>query len=230
MKGLICGASGGLATAVAEALLEIGWELDLVTRRSRAATVRGHFASAISQGKANVLEVEQDYEDFGPAAHYDAHFFFPALFSPSPLIGMDSHGIEEEIRVGLLSPVELTRKLLLASPPAAGQRQDFCYIGSTSAYAGFANTSVYCAVKHGLLGFVRAMNDEYKQSDVRFWLFSMGTMNTEMGAQLVDQDPTSFLDPADVAQRIVQAVTSKSNLFEPEILMRRRTIRMKEKA
>lgn len=227
MKGLICGASGGLATAVAEALLRSDWELDLVTRRARAEKVRARFASALAQGKARVLEVERDYADFDPSDRYDAHFFFPALFSPSALTRMESGAIAEEIRVGLVSPIQLTRKLLLASPPAVGERRNFCYIGSTSSYAGFANTSVYCGVKHGLLGFVRAMNEEYKHSDVRFWLFSMGTMDTEMGAQLVDQEPSSFLNPADVAQRIVSAVASTSNLFEPEVLIRRRTIRMK---
>ena len=226
MKGLICGASGGLATAVAEALLRAGWELDLVTRQARAAKVQDGFASAA--GQARIFEVDVDYADFDPSGRYDAHFFFPALFSLSRLTGMEDGAIAEAVRVGLVSQIQLTRKLLLASPPTGGDRRDFCYIGSTSAYAGFANTSVYCAVKHGLLGFVRAMNDEYKQSGVRFWLFSMGTMNTEMGAKLVEQDASSFLNPADVAHRIVEAIASKSNIFEPEILMRRRTIRMKE--
>jgi short-subunit dehydrogenase len=131
--------------------------------------------------------------------------------------------------VGLTSHILLTRKLIAAHPPLPDERRDFCYIGSTSAYAGFSNTSVYCAVKHGLLGFVRAMNDEYSKTDVRFWLFSMGTMNTEMGAALVEQDSTSFLQPKDVADRMIAAITSASNLFEPEVIMRRRSIRFLER-
>jgi hypothetical protein len=57
----------------------------------------------------------------------------------------------------------------------------------------------------------------------------MGTMNTEMGALLVDQDSTSFLQPEDVARRIVDSLASSTNLFEPEVLMRRRKIRFKTK-
>jgi short-subunit dehydrogenase len=79
-----------------------------------------------------------------------------------------------------------------------------------------------------VLGLVRALNDEYRDTDTRFWLFSMGTMNTEMGATLADQDPSSFLQPEDVAARIVSSISSESNLFEPEVIMRRRTIRFKE--
>ncbi len=60
-------------------------------------------------------------------------------------------------------------------------------------------------MKHGLLGLVRALNDEYAKTGKRFWLFSMGTMDTEMGRMLTDQDPpTGFLPPDAVAQRIVR--------------------------
>jgi NAD(P)-dependent dehydrogenase (short-subunit alcohol dehydrogenase family) len=142
---------------------------------------------------------------------------------------MADETIAAEIEVGLADPIKLTRKLLARHQPLASERRNYCYIGSTSAYAGFRHTSVYCAVKHGLLGFVRAMNDEYAASDTRFWLFSMGSMRTEMGAKLAGQDPESFLKPGDVAGRIVEAVCSPSNLFEPEVLIRRRTIRFLEK-
>ena len=57
----------------------------------------------------------------------------------------------------------------------------------------------------------------------------MGTMDTAMGRELIDQDEASFLPPAEVAERIVQAVASPSNLFEPEVVIRRRTIRFKDR-
>ena len=103
-------------------------------------------------------------------------------------------------------------------------RCDYVIIGSTSSYEGFAGSSIYCMVKHGLLGLVRALNKEYKNTNRRFWLFSMGTMDTPMGRQLTDQDPSTFLSPDDVAQRIVETVTNRSNLFEPEVIIRRRHV------
>lgn len=225
MKALILGASGGLASAVAERLLSRAWQVDLVSRAQKTETVQARFAAPLIAGEARLYTVEKEYVEFEPIEHYDAHFFMQALFAPCALSDMQAGRIEVEIGVGLTSHILLTRKLLVTQPARPNERRDFCYIGSTSAYAGFRNSSVYCAVKHGLLGFVRAMNDEFANTDTRFWLFSMGTMNTEMGTALVDQDSTSFLQPGDVADRIIGAVTSASNVFEPEVLMRRRTIR-----
>ncbi len=229
MRVLILGASGGLAVSLADAFLERMCSVDLVTREVKRERVERRHAPAIGAGLARVFAVRSRYSDFDPQQAYDVCIFTPALFSPRPLASMDDAGIEAELEVGLADHIRLTRKLLARNLPLPGERRNYCYIGSTSAYAGFRDTAVYCAVKHGLLGFIRAMNDEYAQTDVRFWLFSMGTMDTEMGARLTDQDPTSFLPPGDVARRIAEALCSPSNLFEPEVLIRRRTIRFRGK-
>ena len=229
MKAILFGASGGLATALADSLLTRAWQVDLVSRAHKSGAIQQRFSAAIKDGNVNVFTVQQAYPEFEPKQSYDVCFFTQALFSPRPFVSMDDAAIEAEISVGLTGQIALTRKLLAMHPQKTEARRDFCYVGSTSAYVGFKNSAVYCAVKHGLLGFVRAMNDEYAQTDTRFWLFSMGTMNTEMGAALVDQDPASFLQPEDVAERMISSVTSPSNLFEPEVLMRRRTIRFWEK-
>jgi len=226
---LIFGASGGLAAALADAFLARRWRVDLVTRGGKAEVVNRRFTTPIAEGRVEVFETPGRYSDFTPRQRYQAYFFPQALFDPAALTAMADEAIEREIEVGLLDPIRLTRKLLSHHPPLPDARCDYCFVGSTSAYAGFRNTSVYCAVKHGLLGFVRAMNDEYAHTDSRFWLFSMGTMNTDMGRKLTEQDPTSFLEPADVAERVAEAVCSRSNLFEPEVIIRRRGIRFLEK-
>jgi len=225
---LIFGASGGLADALARCFLSQDWRVDLVTRMAKCNEVENSFADAISMDRARLFCVDNKYSSFAPAQPYQAYFFTQALFSPNPLTAMRDDSIASEINVGLVDVIQLVRNLLVQHPPELAERRDFCFIGSTSAYAGFRNTSVYCAVKHGLLGFVRALNDEYAQTNTRFWLFSMGTMNTEMGRRLTEQDSTSFLQPADVAGRIVEAVCSPSNVFEPEVILRRRTVRFRE--
>lgn len=226
---VLFGASGGLANALAEDLLARGWKVDLVSRAARSGVVGERFASAIAAGNARVFSVGGSYAEFVPAQPYQAYVFAQALFEPKLLVETADSRIEQEIAVGLADPILLTRDILKAHPAEPTVRRDFAFIGSTSAYAGFKKTAVYCAVKHGLLGFVRAMNDEYSLTETRFWLFSMGTMNTEMGALLVDQEPASFLQPEDVARRIADSLAASSNVFEPEILMRRRKILFKKK-
>jgi NAD(P)-dependent dehydrogenase (short-subunit alcohol dehydrogenase family) len=229
VKSLIFGASGGLADAIAQALLAREWQVDLVTRKTKLREVEHRFQDAVSENRVRVFAVDHSYSSFTSQLPCDAYFFTQALFSPKPIVSMDDHEITQEIEVGLADVIQLVRKLLAQHPSDSGERRDFCFMGSTSAYAGFRNTSVYCAVKHGLLGFVRALNDEYAQTNTRFWLFSMGTMDTEMGRRLTEQDPSSFLQPAAVAGRIVEAICSHSNIFEPEVILRRRSIRFLEK-
>jgi NAD(P)-dependent dehydrogenase (short-subunit alcohol dehydrogenase family) len=224
VKALVFGASGGLASSIAKQYLRRGDEVGLVTRATRMKQVTARFATPVAAGRASLLTIQESYASFSATQPYNAYFFTQALFNPTPLVGMTGERIEDEITVGLTDPIQLTRSLLLAHPPAANERRDFCFIGSTSSYAGFKNTTVYCAIKHGLVGFVRAMNDEYAATQTRFWLFSMGSMDTEMGANVPEQDRISFLQPDDVAQRIVDAVTHPSNMFEPEVLIRRRSI------
>ncbi len=228
MKALLFGASGGLATALARRLLEERWHVDLVTRSEGRPAVEALFAEPLSLGRAKLHVAPDRYADFVVNDRHDAVFFTQALFDVQPLAGMQPDRIDAEIRVGLGDPISLTRSILAADTAEPTRRRDFCYIGSTSSYAGFRNTSVYCAVKHGLLGFVRAMNDEYGETETRFWLFSMGTMKTDMGSKVRGQDPASFLEPQGVAGRIVAAIADRSNIFEPEVVLRRRTIRLAE--
>ena len=137
---------------------------------------------------------------------------------------MTEERIEAEISTGLTDQIRLTRALLLAHPPTS-MDGSISVSQAPPSYTGFANTTVYCAVKHALTGFVRAMNEEYAATDTRFWLFSMGSMDTEMGHNVPKQDRVTFLQAPDVASRIVDAVEHPSNMFEPEVLIRRRTIR-----
>jgi NAD(P)-dependent dehydrogenase (short-subunit alcohol dehydrogenase family) len=230
VNALILGASGGLASALSQSLLARGWQVDLVTRHLRQDVVAEHFAEALHRCQARLLTVENRYSSLHVEQPHRAYFFTQALFSPKPIIAMQEEEIAAEVEAGLLDILSTTRNLLLQHPPRQDERRDFCFIGSTSAYSGFRNSAVYCAVKHGLLGFVRALNDEYAQTGARFWLFSMGTMDTAMGRKMVEQDPATYLQPADVAVRIVDAISSESNIFESEVILRRRTIRSLEKS
>jgi NAD(P)-dependent dehydrogenase (short-subunit alcohol dehydrogenase family) len=216
VRALVYGASGGLAGSLIEELLAAGWDVEAVSRKPVTA-----------REGVTVHQVAGRYSDHVPRARPDAVFFPQALFVRKPLAETSDAEIDDSLSVGLTDIVRTVRNLL-AADAEPDRRVDYAFIGSTSAYAGFARTSVYCAVKHGLLGFVRALNDEYAQTAKRFWLFSMGTMDTDMGRMLTDQDPTSFLAPEGVARRIVGSIAAADNLFEPEVVMRRRSIRFKE--
>ncbi len=194
MKAVIYGTEGALATSIAAAFRQAHWSVQQVDRTGLT-----------------------------PTDIQDAYIFPQGKFLKRPFAEMDNAEMNEIVEAGLVSVARRLRYCLSIAAPL-DKRVDYCLIGSTSSYQGFANSAAYCMVKAGLVGLVRALNDEYRESNRRFWLFSMGTMDTPMGRQLTDQDPTTFLSPDDVAKRIVETISSPSNLFEPEVILRRRHV------
>ena len=218
-RALIYGGNGDLAQKFASQLITSGLKVDVVFRNDAD--------SECIKIYNNVYIEKSGYQNFEPSLLYDIIFFPQGIFEPKPYIETNADILMKEFQVGLLDIMTLTRKhldLLKNENIDTDRRVDFAYIGSTSAYAGFKNTAIYCAVKHGLLGFVRAMNDEYSQTNIRFWLFSMGSMKTKMGLRVAGQDHNTFLDPGAVAKRISESILTESNLFEPEQIIRRRVI------
>ena len=53
----------------------------------------------------------------------------------------------------------------------------------------------------------------------------MGTMRTIMANKIVNQDPETFLHPNDVSKKIINSLLDKSNIFEPEVLIKRREVK-----
>jgi 3-oxoacyl-[acyl-carrier protein] reductase len=98
-------------------------------------------------------------------------------------------------------------------------------IGSSSAYGGFAGTSIYCASKHALLGFSRAIHDELKADNVRTLYISPSSTQSNMGLATKGQDYSTFLDPYDVAKYVVFAISFESNIVSEEIFLKRMLIR-----
>lgn len=98
-------------------------------------------------------------------------------------------------------------------------------IASSSAYAGFARTSVYCASKHGLLGFCRSLDDELREKGVRVITVSPGSVKTDMGRLVEGQDYTTFIDPEDVARVTVQTMGLDGSVVINELRLNRMLMR-----
>ena len=80
-------------------------------------------------------------------------------------------------------------------------------IGSSSSYSGFKNSSIYCASKHSVLGLSRALNIELKKKNVRVMCVSPSSTKTDMGKILADQNFKTFLNPKEVAEYIIFALS-----------------------
>jgi short-subunit dehydrogenase len=80
---------------------------------------------------------------------------------------------------------------------------------------------MYCATKHALLGFSRAIHDELKEHNVRTLCISPSSTQSKMGLATKGQDYSTFLDPSDVAEYVVFAISFDSNIVSEEIFLKR---------
>jgi short-subunit dehydrogenase len=94
-------------------------------------------------------------------------------------------------------------------------------IASSSAYAGFKNTSIYCSSKHALLGLSRSLHSELKEHNVRTFCVSPGSIKTPMGKSVIGQNYETFLNPNEIAELIVRLVSFDNEMISQEIQLSR---------
>jgi short-subunit dehydrogenase len=97
-------------------------------------------------------------------------------------------------------------------------------IGSSSSYAGFKETSIYCASKHALLGFSRALHDELKEYNVRIYCVSPGSVKTDMGKLVKNQNYDTFINPQEIAEYIAFIISFDDTMVSEEIRLNRMII------
>ena len=96
-------------------------------------------------------------------------------------------------------------------------------IASSSAYAGGPRTSVYCASKHALLGLSRSLFKELKQYNVLVSCISPGSIKTSMGREVekLGQEYDTFIEPAEIADFIVNNTAFDGNMIAEEVRLNR---------
>lgn len=97
-------------------------------------------------------------------------------------------------------------------------------IGSSSAYAGSRDTSLYCASKHALLGFSRALHDELKKNGIRTFCVSPSGLKTEMGKLIRNQNYDTFINPKEIADYVAFICSFDGEMISDEIRLNRMVI------
>ena len=136
---------------------------------------------------------------------------------------MSVEDLEKIIEANFTSQIKILHAFLKQA--IKKERIDVVILGSTNVYEAGAGTVVYGAAKAGILGLVKALNKEYSETDIRFWLVSFGTLANEMGSKVPNQEYGSLLNVEMVAQEIFNKINHKGNFWQPEIVIRRRHIR-----
>lgn len=204
----ILGASGDLGSA----LMQEG--------KARSIRTRG-FSRNPRREEESSIEFLQYSEKF------DKYVITFGSFEVLPFIESDDENFISSLEDNLVSIARILRRILIARKAeiTEGAKIDFFVIGSTSSYKGFANTSHYCAAKFALRGLLESLNEEYSKSNVRFCLYSPGTIKSKMSNKILKQDESTFLSSSGVARRIFDLIESEDEGFQHEVILKRRVIR-----
>jgi NADP-dependent 3-hydroxy acid dehydrogenase YdfG len=209
---IVTGASGSLASACIEVLL------------AKGKVVHGFSRRMVEDERISFKQVPDYHEIKFDTENCEGLLVAQGLFIYEHLDSMSVSEVYELVDANFLSQIHVLHSFL--QQVNKNKRTNIIILGSTSAYEAGRGTVIYGAAKAGMLAFVKALNKEYIDTDIRFWFISTGTLANEMGAKVPNQDPNSLLDPALVAKRIIEAVTDESNLWEPEVTIRRRHIKL----
>ncbi len=227
----VSGATGGIGKAIAIALAERGCNLFLTASDnaslSEVINSLSSYNVSVSGLSGNLVNKEEVCQIIEAAREsvgtVDILINSAGVFPNVSLFDMDDDVFDETINVNLRSAFMFARDF--AKSMVAQQWGRIVNIGSSSSYSGFRGTSMYCASKHALLGFSRAIHDELKEHNVRTYCVSPSSTQSRMGLATKGQDYSTFLDPNDVAKYIVFAISFDGNIISEEISLKRMIIR-----
>ncbi len=136
-------------------------------------------------------------------------------YQPFPLVSVED--IKEVLETNLLAPILITQAVWPAFKANGGGL--VININSLAGAAGAGGESIYCASKHGLSGFSKALQFDGTKDNVRVINVYLGAMKTEMSKGRIGWE--NFIDPVEVADQIVGLCVNHRTLRISEITITR---------
>jgi len=129
--------------------------------------------------------------------------------------------IDRVFEANLKGMILLTSEILRLTPEE--EELTIVNIMSTSALLGRAEETIYCAAKWGARGYTEALRTELKGTKRNIIAVYPGGMRTnfwKIPGQ--NRDISGFMDPAEVAAKIVNAVVITDNMLVTDITINRK--------
>jgi NADP-dependent 3-hydroxy acid dehydrogenase YdfG len=229
---LITGASSGLGRAFARALAAEGVKVFLVARREeKLREVAREIADAGGEAAYHVLDVRSvpslyDAVDvlLSRFRRLDLLVNNAGLGYRAPLLEAKRSEIAAMLETDLAAAIYLSQACLHALLRSAPS--DIVNISSIAGLEGFAEGTVYCAAKAGLVGFSRALAAELKPANIRVTSICPGSVDTEFFEDRFKPtlDRPQMLTVDDVVRALLFVVTSPPNVLHGEIVLRPRRV------
>ena len=225
------GGSGGLGLEMALLLKKAGKSVLIIGRDkeklSKALIMLNNIENeaSVEAFKCNVGD-ENDVSElckFLQAGNFEVEYLFNnagrGLFLEATESTTDL--IDKVFEPNLKGLILLTSHILKQTP--GDTELTIVNIMSTSALLGRAEETIYCAAKWGARGYTEALRAEYKGKKRNIIAVYPGGMKTGFwDVTGHHKDISGFMDPAEVAEKIISAVIVKDRLAVTDITINRK--------
>lgn len=220
-KAIVTGASSGLGRAIAGRLLENGAKVVNISRNPSDLPCENIPTDlTVNQSIGQTLGLVT-------TAHQDCDL----LVSCAGVLHWADAGknsadmVDADIAVNLTGMIKIVDGIL---PIVHKNSGDVIIIGSTSSFAGPAGSAIYNASKHGVLGYIKSLQTEFQDKDLRITGVYPGGFRSpfhiKAGSPLKQE---SLMDPNQLATLILSLVALPRNMQVSEIIINRRNVAAK---
>jgi NAD(P)-dependent dehydrogenase (short-subunit alcohol dehydrogenase family) len=228
---LVTGASSGQGNAFALGLARRGARVFAVARREeRLRDLVARIGEAGGDAAYHVADVRSvpamyDLVDVVLARYrrIDALINAAGVGYRAPLAELKRVQIAEMLEADLAGAIYLTQAALPSLIKSAPS--DIVNVASIAGLEGFPEGSVYCAAKHGLVGFTRALAAEVKPAGVRVTALCSGSVDTEFFDRFrPTTEKEKRLRTDDVLEALLWILTSPPHVLHGEVVLRPRVV------
>ncbi|HEX2167509.1 MAG TPA: SDR family NAD(P)-dependent oxidoreductase [Longimicrobiales bacterium] len=219
---IVTGGGRGIGAAIADALAQRGCVVtitgrDLDTLRTTAQQVAAEHGVTVAALACDVTDEEEVRNVFAVAQNDRGDAFIlinnAGQSEGSPFLETTRELWDRMLAVNLTGAYSCTQQVLGGMLRAREGR--IVNIASTSGLKGYRNITAYCASKHGLVGFTRALAAETTRAGITVNAVCPAYTDTAMAARAVDTVVRDMDRSAEQARELIARSVPRGTLITP---------------
>lgn len=211
---LVTGASRGIGAGIARELAKLNYRL-VLTGRDREAlskvadeTESQSFACDLTDGVALDALLTQVAAEVGPI---DVLINNAGVAHSVPLAKTTDQLWEDTFAINVMPVFRMCRTLVPQMAKRGWGR--VVNIASNAGLTGYAYTAAYCASKHAVVGFTRALAAEFAKSNVTINAICPGFVDTEMSDRTIEKIMSTTGRSAAQAREAIESLSPQKRLM-----------------